>query len=269
MIVVYAASRQSVIREKIQYVKGIARGFASDASVQASAAEAAAQFEHVRRIFASFARVCVASLVACLALATPRAKRRVPEAIRERFLYLVCLAQVSARFFFTHHRHALNAVMSSLHRATGAPSDGAWSTESLFRPNIWTRIAHGPVVVPCIMTLFYYLCATHPSPREHALFHALAAFALSQDESAMRGDETYVPLACAPAVARKWRAWRAVAAFVVVVCAADWRHARQIFPRALRRRRRGAVPGAQASGGPEARRPGDRLEGGTAGRDLL
>ena len=265
MIVVYAASRQSVIREKIQYVKGIARGFASDASVQASAAEAAAQFEHVRRIFASFAGVCVASLVACLALATPRAKRRVPEAVRERFLYLVCLAQVSARFFFTHHRHALNAVMSSLHRATGAPSDGAWSTESLFRPNIRTRIAHGPVVVPCVTTLFYYSCMTHLSPREHALFHALAVFVrFSQDESAMRGDETYVPLAYAPAVARKWRAWRAVAAFVVVVCAADWRHARQIFPRALRRRVAAALfPGRERAADP---RPGDPETDSRAGR---
>ena len=263
MIIVYAASRQSVLREKIQYVNGIARGFASDASVQASAAEAAAQFEHVSRIFASFTGVCVASMVACLALATPRAKRRVPEAVRERFLYLVCLAQVSARFFFTHHRHALNAAMSSLHRATGAPSDGAWSTESLFREKTsgllygdWTRIVQGPVVVPCITTLFYYFGMTRLSPREHALFHALAVLVrFSQDESATRGDETYVPLAYAPAVARKWRAWRSVATFVVVVCAADWRYARQIFPRALRRRVAAALfPGRERAADP---RPGD------------
>lgn len=263
MIIVYAASRQSVLRDKIQYVNGIARGFASDASVQASAAEAAAQFEHVSRIFASFTGVCVASMVACLALATPRAERRVPEAVRERFLYLVCLAQVSARFFFTHHRHALNAAMSSLHRATGAPSDGAWSTESLFREKTsgllhgdWTRIVQGPVVVPCITTLFYYLGMTRLSPREHALIHALAVLVrFSQDESATRGDETYVPLAYAPAVARKWRAWRSVATFVVVVCAADWRYARQIFPRALRRRVAAALfPGRERAADP---RPGD------------
>ena len=269
MIIVYAASRQSVLRDKIQYVNGIARGFASDASVQASAAEAAAQFEHVRRIFASFARVCVASLMACLALATPRAKRRVPEAVRERFLYLVCLAQISARFFFTYHRHALNADMSSLQRATGAPSDGARITESLLRSKAslhgdW-RIAHSPVVVPCITSLFYYSCMTRLSPREHALFHALAVLVrFSQDESATRGDETYVPLAYAPAVARKWRAWRAVATFVVVVCAADWRHARQIFPRALRRRVAAALfPGRERAADP---RPGDPETDSRAGR---
>ena len=80
----------------------------------------------------------------------------------------------------------------------------------------------------------------------------------------MRGDETYVPLAYAPAVARKWRAWRAVAAFVVVVCAADWRHARQIFPRALRRRVAAALfPGRKRAADP---RPGDPETDSRAGR---
>jgi hypothetical protein len=86
------------------------------------------------------------------------------------------------------------------------------------------------------------------------LFHALAVLVrFEQDESMTRGDDTYVYLtpAHASVVARNWRVWRAVAAFIVVVCAVDWQHARQIFPGALRRRVASALfPGREPSADP-------------------
>lgn len=257
MIATYAVSRQSVLRDKIQYMKGVGRGLASDAGIQSSLSLAAARYETVRGTFTVFAAVCAGSLVACLALATPHAKRHVPEPVRERFLYLVCLVQISARFFFTHHRFTLNATVRSVERATGASFAGRLGEESLFRrrpviSDAWARTVHGPEVVPCVTSLFYYFGMTRLSPREHALFHALAVLVrFAQDESMTRGDDTYVTPAYASVVARNWHVWRAVAAFIVVVCAVDWQHARQIFPGALRRRVAAALfPGREPSADP-------------------
>ena len=259
MIATYAVSRQSVLRDKIQYMKGVGRGLSSDASVQASLSAAVAQYETVRGTMAVFAAVCAGSIIACLALATPHAKRRVPEHVRERFLYLVCLVQISARFFFTHHRFTLNSTVRSVERATGASFAGHLGEESMFRrrpviSDAWARTVHGPVVVPCVASLFYYFGMTRMSPRAHLLFHALAVLVrFEQDESTTRGDDTYLYLTPAHAlvVARNWRVWRAVAAFIFVVCAVDWQHARQIFPGALRRRVASALfPGREPSADP-------------------
>ena len=247
IIATYVASRQNVIRDKIQYVKQIGVGprFASDASVRASLAEAVARFEGFSQILSSALAVCAASVLACLAMATPRARRRFPRAVRERFLYLVCFAQVSTRFLFTHHRHALSAAMSSLERATGAPHGFVAERvgkEPLFRRKSfvggdWLQFLQGDEVVVCVASLFYYFSVTRLSPREHALIHALAALVrFAQNESVTRGDDTYAPHVYVSIVVWKWCVWRTVAAFVVIVCAMDWRHAKQIFPRALRRR---------------------------------
>lgn len=271
MIAAYAASRQSVSRGKIQHIErhGVGPGFGP-----ASLAQAAAPYENVYQIFSAVLAARAAAVSACLALVTPRARRLLPEAVRERFMYLMCLAQVSARFFFTHHRYALSATALSLERAAGAPLGSIAERigeEPLFRRMSFvggnrTRIMKGPEVVPCVTSLFYYFGITRLSPREHLLFHTLATLVrFAQDESVTRGDNTLVPHMYISVVMWKWQVWRAVAAFVVIVCATDWRHARQIFPRVLLRRVAATLfPGRERPADP----PGDlETDDSTAWRD--
>ena len=190
MIATYAVSRQSVLRDKIQYMKGVGRGLASDAGVQSSLSLAVARYETVRGTFTVFAAVCAGSLVACLALATPHGGAS--RARSRAFPVPGVLVQICVRFFFAHHRFTLNATVRSVERATGASFAGRLGEESLFRrrPSSAT-----PGREPCTARR---LCrasrrssttsACASEPREHALFHALAVLVrFAQDEHDAQG----------------------------------------------------------------------------------
>ena len=257
-----AAERDS---EKIQYVKGIARGFASDASVQALAAEAAAQFEHVRRIFASFARVCVASLVACLALAAPARQAARPGGdpralpvlgVPRAGLGAVLLHAPQAR---AERRHVISASRDGRAERRSVEHGVAVPPEYLDANR--ARPGRGAVHHDSVLLLVH----DAPEPaRTRALPRARRVRALLAGRERDARGRNLRAARVRPGGGEKWRAWRAVAAFVVVVCAADWRHARQIFPRALRRRVAAALfPGRKRAADP---RPGDPETDSRAGR---